>query len=156
MLRVYFGSREDEHYNTDVYFDNQYDKEWVMDEFAKRIIADIDDSVVIGPDEIKNELFGIFRATELSAGVKTLLLIKNQPKKIFNISNCGDNCAKYILELAVGRDITVCLHHYMNFGDHFEIRVINEGKRKIITDPEELLFLAHEYLRRDGSNEGIA
>ena len=73
---------------------------------------------------------------------------------MFNISNCGDNCAKYILELAAERNITVCLHHYMNFGNDFQVRVINDGKRKVITDPEELLFLAHDYLRKDAEYEG--
>lgn len=154
MLRVFFGSREDEIYNTDVYFLNQYDKNWVMDDFAKKIIADIDVSEVVGPDAIKNDIFGIFRASELSGGVKTLLLMKNQPKKIFNISNCGDNCSKYILELAAEMDITVCLHHYMYFGTEFELKIINDGKRKVISDPEEYLFLSHEYLRKDTSNEG--
>lgn len=100
-------------------------------------------------------MFGTFGACELSGGVKTLLLMKNQPRKVFNISNCGDNCAKYILELASDRDITVCLHHFMDFGDRFELKVINDGKRKVITDPEELLFLSHEYLRKGIENEGI-
>jgi len=154
MLRIFIGSKEEEIYNTEVYFGNQYDEKWIEDEFARRVIADIDSSEVIGTDAIHNEIFGVFRASDLSAGVKTLLLIKNQPKKIFNISNCGDNCAKYILELAEDKDITVCLHHYMNFGDDFRIRVINDGKKKVITNPEELLFLSHEYIRKDCGNEG--
>ncbi len=154
MLRVFFGSREDEIYNTEVYFYNQYDKNWVMDDFARKIIKDIDSSDVYGPEEIQNDVFGKFGAMELSAGVKTLLLIQNQPKKVFNISNCGDNCAKYILELAEKRDITVCLHHYMNFGNKFQIRVINDRRRKVISDSEELLFLAHDYLRKDVGYEG--
>lgn len=154
MLKVFIGSRKDEIYNTDVYFCNQYDKNWVVDEFARRIIADIDESEVLGPDEIKNDIFGIFGACELSTGVKTLLLMKNQPKMIFNISNCGDNCAKYILELGKEKDITVCLHHYMDFGKEFELKVINDRRRKIITDPIELLLLVHDYVRRDVGYEG--
>lgn len=154
MLRIFFGRREDEIYNTEIYFYNQYNKDWIMDDFARRVIKDVDSSEVYGPDEIENEVFGKFGAVELSAGVKTLLLIRNQPKKVFNISNCGDNCAKYILELAAERNITVCLHHYMNFGNDFQVRVINDGKRKVITDPEELLFLAHDYLRKDAEYEG--
>ena len=57
MLRIFFGSREDEIYNTEVYFYNQYNKDWVMDDFAKKIIEDIDSSKVYGPDEIENEVF---------------------------------------------------------------------------------------------------
>ena len=88
MLRIFFGKHPKEIYNTEVYYANQYDKMWVMEPFAKKIIKDIDDSTVIGPDLIENDIFGKFNSTELSAGVKTLLLIYNQPKKIFNISNC--------------------------------------------------------------------
>ena len=34
MLRIHFGSRPDEIYNTEIYYENQYDKDWVMDEFV--------------------------------------------------------------------------------------------------------------------------
>ena len=34
----------------------------------KKIIKDIDDSTVIGPDLIENDIFGQFNSTELSAG----------------------------------------------------------------------------------------
>lgn len=153
MLKIFFGKHPDEIYNTDVYYRNQYDKMWVMDSFAKKIIADIDDSTVIAPDVIQNDIFGSFNSTELSTGVKTILLIKNQPNRIFNISNCGDNCAKYILELAENRDIKVTLHHIMNFGSSFSLKVINDRRRKIITDPIEYLMLGHQYLRGE-NNEG--
>ena len=96
---------------------------------------------------IKNDIFGVFASTELSAGVKTLLLMHNLPRKVFNISNCGDNCSKYILELAKERDIKVTLHHAMDFGNEFEVKVINDNKRKVITDPIDFLMLAHRYLR---------
>lgn len=153
MLKIFFGSHKDEIYNTDIYYQNQYDKSWITDDFAKRIIADIDDSEVIGEDAIRNNIFDTFSSTKLSTGVKTLLLIYNQPKQIFNISNCGDNCAKYLLEIAEEHDITVCLHHAMNFGDDFAVKVINDRRRKIITDPKEFLLLAHQYLRGE-ADEG--
>ena len=151
MLRIHFGSLPDEIYNTEMYYENQYDMNWVMDEFAQRVIRDIDASEVIGPDLIRNSVFGTFPSTDLSAGVKTLLLIHNNPNKIFNVSNCGDNCAKYLLELAEDRDIKVTLHHAMDFGESFSVKVINDRRRKVITDPIELLMLAHRYLRSEAN-----
>ncbi len=153
MLRIHFGALPEEIYNTEIYYENQYEKEWVMDEFAKKVIRDIDASEVVAPDVIRNEIFGTFGSTELSAGVKTLLLIRNVKNKIFNISNCGDNCAPYLLELAKDRDIKVTLHHAMDFGSNFAVKVTNDKKRKVITDPIELLMLAHHYLRGE-ENEG--
>ena len=147
MLKIIIGHHKNEIYNTDVYYENQYLPEWTMSEFAQKVIKNVDCSEVVGPDEIKNELFGIFKSTELSAGAKTLLLLYNQPKKIFNISNCGENCVPYILEITKSQEITVCLHHFMDFGDDFELKVINEKKNRVITDPEEYLFISHKYLK---------
>lgn len=149
MLKIHFGSIQDEIYNTEVYYANQYRKEWVTDSFAKKIIADIDDSEVIAPDLIQNNVFGTFSSTELSAGVKTLLLVYNEPKKVFNISKCGDNCAKYLLEIARNRDIKVCLHHVMNFGKDFAVKIINGESQNVITDPIDFLMLAHRYLKAE-------
>ena len=36
-------------------------------------------------------------------GVKALILMKHFPGKIFNASNCGDNCSKWILKLGEER-----------------------------------------------------
>ena len=147
MLKIYFGTHPNEIYNTEVYYQNQYEKEWLTDEFVQRMIADIDDSQVISADVIQNNVFDSFPSTELSAGVKTLILIYELPKLMFNISNCGDNCAKYLLEMSKERDIKVCLHHAMNFGSHFAVQVINDRRRKVISDQVEFLMLAHQYLR---------
>lgn len=153
MLRIYFGSLPDEIYNTEMFYENQYDRNWVIDDFASEVIREIDDSQVVAPDMIQNDIFGTFSSTELSAGVKTLLLIRNMPNKTFNISNCGDNCAKYLLQLAEARDIKVTLHHAMDFGTSFSVKVINEGKRRVVKDPIEFLMLAHHYLKGDDGSE---
>ena len=153
MLKIYFGTHPNEIYNTEVYYQNQYEKKWLTDEFVQRMIADIDDSQVISADVIQNNVFGSFPSTELSTGVKTLILIYELPKLMFNISNCGDNCAKYLLEMSKERDIKVCLHHSMNFGPNFAVQVINDRRRKVITDQIEFLMLAHQYLRGE-QNEG--
>ena len=154
MLRIYFGNLPDEIYNTEIFYENQYDGNWVMDDFAREVIRDIDDSEVVSPDVIKNDIFGSFASTELSAGVKTLLLIRNMPNKVFNISNCGDNCAKYLLRLAEDRDIKVTLHHAMDFGNDFSVKVINDRRRKIVSDPVEFLMLADRYLKGEPIDEG--
>ena len=47
MLKVYMGGLENEIYNPDMYFNNQYEDEWITDELAKAMIADVDKCVVI-------------------------------------------------------------------------------------------------------------
>lgn len=153
MLKIFYGSLPKEIYNTSVYFDNTYQDKWITDDFAVEMIKKIDCSDVVDSGVIKNAVLGSFPPKQLSGGVKTLILIYNEPNKIFNASNCGDNCAKYILKIAEKRDITVCLHHAMDFGKKFSVKLINDNKQTIVTDPLKLLLLADFYLRSD-SNAG--
>ena len=147
MLNIYFGKTSDVIYNTSVYFNNTYLDEWITDGFAKKIISAIDKSKVIGANLIESKYLGPIPPTSLSGGTKTLLLIYNEPDKIFNASTCGDNCAKWILKIAekLNRDITINLRHIMDFGDgDFEIKILNNGV--IVHNMEEYVRYAGQFL----------
>lgn len=141
MLNIYYGEMPDAIYNTAVYFKNVYQDDWLTDPFAQRMIKGVDKSKVLDKHLIESKALGLIPPTELSGGVKTLLLIYNQPEKVFNASTCGDNCAKYILMMAKKKDITINLHHIMDFGDaSFEIKILNNGQ--IVHSMKELVMVA--------------
>lgn len=145
MLNIFFGNMEKAIYNTEVYFKNVYQDDWFEDEFTKEIVKKVDQSEVLGPSAIKSPVLGVIPPTDLSGGVKTLLLIKNCPDKVFNASTCGDNCAKFILMLAKDRDITINLRHIMDFGrGKFTAKVLNDGS--MVHDMKELLPVAARYV----------
>lgn len=144
MLKIRFGDMKDTIYNTEVYFKNTYSDDWISDPFAKQIIEDIDKSHVISGNLIESPYLGKIPPTSLSGGVKTLLLIKNEPKKVFNASTCGDNCAKWLLRLAEKEDITINLNHVMDFGENFEVYVLNSKKK--IDNMYDLLLVASKYV----------
>ena len=95
MLNIIYGDVKNSIYNTNVYFKNSYEPEWLDAELAKKMIKDIDDSEVLSGECINSPVLGQIPPERLSGGVKTLLLILNEPDRIFNASTCGDNCAKY-------------------------------------------------------------
>ena len=70
----------------------------------------------------------------------------NEPDKIFNASTCGDNCAKWILEIGKQKDLTINLRHMMSFGHEteFEIKIANGGE--IVHSMRELIPVASKYL----------
>jgi hypothetical protein len=69
------------------------------------MIKDVDKSEVVGPHLIQSPVLGPISPRELSGGVKTLLLLAfDNSGKIFNATACGDNCAKWILEIAQNKD----------------------------------------------------
>ena len=131
MLRIVFGEAENTIYHPPTYFDNVYLDEWITDPFSVKMIKDIDQSDVMGVHVISSPFLGSISTKELSGGVKTLILMKNDHSgKIFNASACGDNCAKWIYEIAKEKDLTINLHHIMDFSacDEFKAYIINTDK----------------------------
>ena len=95
----------------------------------KRQIQDVDHSTVLDSGVIDSPVLGKIPPVQLSGGVKTLILIANEPEKVFNASTCGDNCAKWLLKIAENRDVTINLRHLMDFGNGtFTIRILNTNQ----------------------------
>lgn len=129
MLYIFYGEKDNVINRSDVYFNNTYQDEWLMDDFVKSIISDVDKSEVLGPHLIESSVLGPIGPKDLSGGTKTLILMYKDREHIFNATNCGNNCSKWILEIAKKQDLTICLQHNMDFGtDGFEAIVLNNNR----------------------------
>lgn len=134
-------------YNTSVYFNNTYLDNWLLNPLSREIIKKIDKAEVLSPQAINSKALGVIPVTQLSGGTKTLLLMLNEPDKIYNASTCGNNCAKYILKIAdnLKKDITINLHHLMDFGSgNFEIQIVNSGL--IVHNMKELILNSLDFI----------
>ncbi|MBQ6755733.1 MAG: DUF4869 domain-containing protein [Oscillospiraceae bacterium] len=143
MLNIFFGEMPEAIYDTASYFNNTFLDSWIEEDFSRKVIHDIDRAKVLSPQAVDSRALGVIPVTGLSGGVKTLLLIDHMPKKIFNASTCGDNCAKWLLKIAKrhDEDITVNLHHIMDFGaNKFDIRIANTGE--VVKNMGELILAA--------------
>ena len=126
MLHVYFGEMDGIIYNTEVYFKNVYEDEWIVDSFNREMIRDVDSSEVLASGVIDSPVLGKIPPERLSGGVKTLILIRELPDKVFYASACGDNCAPWLRRIAEHEDRTVNLRHIMDFGmGQFDIHILN-------------------------------
>ena len=145
MLHVIFGDCKDVIYNTSLFFKNTYESEWLEEDETKQMILDIDKSKVLSDGAIESPVLGIIPPTNLSGGVKTLILINHISDKIFNASNCGDNCAPWLLKIAQKKDVTVNLRHLMDFGTgDFTIKI--ENTNKIVHNMLELITEAGSFV----------
>lgn len=145
MLNIFYGDMQEAIYNTAVYFKNVYEDDWIKAPLAKEMILDVDKSIVLDGAVIDSPIMGKIPPTSLSGGVKTLILIENEPEKVFNASTCGDNCAKWILKIAENKDITINLRHLMDFGEGtFDIRIMNTDQ--IVHNMKELIPIAGYYV----------
>lgn len=130
MLKIVFGEVENSIYHPPTYFDNQYEDAWITDPLSVAMIKDIDNSDVVGVHLIESPVLGPISTKEISGGVKTLILMAfDRSGKIFNASACGDNCAKWIVELGKHQDLTINLHHVMDFSavETFDALMLNTG-----------------------------
>lgn len=131
MLKILFGDVENAVYHPPTYFDNQYEDEWITDPLSVAMIRDIDRSEVVGTHLIESPVLGPISTKEISGGVKTLILMAfDESGRIFNASACGDNCAGWIAEIGKRKDLTINLHHVMNFSavPEFEALMLNTGR----------------------------
>ena len=129
MLKIFFGEMENAVYNTSLYFKNRFNPRWMEDERTVKMIKDVDKSEVLGNGAVSSPVMGIIAPVSLSGGVKTLILIDQINDKVFNASNCGDNCARWLLEMGREKDVVINLRHLMDFGDgQFDVEIMNTGE----------------------------
>ncbi len=145
MLKVFYGEMDNVIYNTSVYFKNRFKPQWMEDARAIEMIKDVDKSTVLGTGAIDSPVMGIIAPVSLSGGVKTLILIDQIPEKVFNASNCGDNCARWLLEIGREKDVVINLGHVMDFGEgEFEIEILNSGD--IVHNMYDMSVIAGRYI----------
>ena len=145
MLNIFYGDMKEAVYNTAAYFKCDYEDNRITDPFVKKMIKDVDQSIVLDSGVIDSPVLGKIPPTGLSGGVKTLILVKFEKNKIFNASTCGDNCAKWLLKIAETEDRTINLRHLMKFEvEPFDIRILNTNE--IVHTMEELVSIAGEFV----------
>lgn len=146
MLSVFYGEMEESIFAPGPFFDENYTADWVVDRLSRRMIRDIDRSVVINAKKIWSPLWGFYPPTRIARGTKTLIVANKKPDIICcATTHCGDNCAKWFLHIGSKKDITINLHHFMHFGEEpFTIHVINDDQ--IVHTQDELFDHAIKYI----------
>ena len=145
MLNNFYVDMKEAVYKTASYIKYDNEEDWNVDPMVKEMIQDVDRSTVIDSGIIDSPVLGKIPPIGLSGGVKTLILVKFEPEKVFNASACGDNCAKWILKIGQEKDLTINLNHIMNFGeDSFEAKILNTGE--VVHDMLDFIKIAGQYV----------
>lgn len=130
MLHLWLHEPADEShyvYSANMIFDAEYESEWLEEGVIRDMIADVDKSEVISGELIMSPVFGPMSPDKLSGGVKTLIMAYNDNSRMYNLTSCGDNCAKWVLALTKDKDITMRLAYLMDFGNvaDFKVHILN-------------------------------
>lgn len=141
MLRVFIGAREGSIRDSmvDAYFDNNYYPEWVDDEMVKKMILDIDKSVVESRYCIMSPVLGQIPPQYISGGVKALILMW-KTDKVVDLTACGEDCAEWIVKLGElkDKDIQTDLE--------YEMVLIPSSKGIAIENDNSVVYTRYDYL----------
>lgn len=127
MLYITFKKTEDVVIYINNYFDVNYDEEWFQDSFVKDMMQDVCGATVLPGGVIDIKDYGKVAPTQLSVGVKALLLMLKTDRIVY-ATVCGYNCAKWIIEIAKRKNVTICLRHYMEFEEDFVAVCLDNNK----------------------------
>ena len=112
----------------------------------QEMIRDVDKSEYVDGLVINSPVLGPIPPERLSGGVRTLIMIYERPDLIFNATSCGENCAKWLVEIGRRKDVTVLLQYMMPIYEQepFEIRLMNEDR--VINTAEDYVITAMKYI----------
>lgn len=130
-------------YDVNQYFDLYYELDWLKDEYVREMIRDVDSNRISDFEDqtiIISPIFGVITPDRLSGSVKTLILLYMEGhEEIFNISTCGDNCAKWIQDIGDKKDITVRLGYAMRFDFDNGFSYYSYNNKRIVSTFDEYL-----------------
>ena len=128
MLKIWYYGGVSYMKDAPSYFDNVYEDEWIEDPFVREMIQDVDSSAVLNAHIIESPVLGPITPKELSGGVKVLILMLKDDSFVYNLSNCGNNCAKWVLKIAEHKALPVYVQHIIRFAGEFDIQLMKTGQ----------------------------
>lgn len=116
MLRIDYGCPDTCIWNSDLYFEEEFEMQWLQNPLNLRILREIDHAVpcAFGMQDIDDEEL-IFPITDISSGSKGLMLLNMTDNVEIWGTLFGDNCSDILLEIAKGKEIDLYLSHVLHF-----------------------------------------
>ena len=109
------------------------------------MIRAVDKSEVLSSHAIESPVLGIIPTTQLSGGVKALILVYKKPELLIDCTACGENCAKWLPEIVKKQDTLINLNYFMEFPEPFELQIQNTGA--VCRDPDALYRNSIRFVR---------
>ncbi len=135
MLHIHFRTTEKTIEDIDRYFPLNFKSEWLENEFVREMIKDISTVDFINEKMIDTLIEEEICTDELPRQIKVLLCLLFKPENEYYGTYCGDECGRWILEIAKKHDITLAFDHILRFKcpeeanvTSLNIHILNNGK----------------------------
>ena len=122
------------------FFRKYYDPKWFDDYVVQNIIYYVDRAEVIMDDILRGFNGKTIIPEQLSTGAKTAILVWKFPDVIFNMSQCGDNAFKCVMDICSdGDDRTEMTYRYLPEKQLRRTKVLKDGKDFDMDDYDDLV-----------------
>lgn len=135
MLTIEFECRSETLKDPDVirpaavFFDMNCTEEWLQDDMIGKMIESVDKSKLEGL-RVVSPVLGDISIRDLSGGCKTLITMYNIPEAKYMSHELGDNCIKWVFEIAKIKDVTLVYSSYFPIPlecEPFDVKIANDG-----------------------------
>lgn len=121
-------------------------KEWFTDPFVRKIIHEVDGASVLEGFVLQDSVGEIIPPEYLSTGAKTAICVYLFPDMVFNATQMGDNALKFVLALAVTRDVTLLVYRNLPYNGLLGIPISKDYEPVSFADAEEFYDCMDEWL----------
>jgi hypothetical protein len=137
----------------DIYLGSVVRRTWFDDSVVKQMILDVDKTVCHSAFNMESPMLGGINYNQLSTGVKNLILAYKLDNPVIDLSLCGDNCSKWIIEISKQKDIIADLYHVMLFDENTEFNCILLNDNTIIKTLHDYSNAIMKYLLLDSGDK---
>ena len=138
MLKVYFGNYKNALLSGNSYFDTNVDESCIESNFGRKIIKEISGADVLDKNSVIHPVFGSIPTRDLAGSIKALLILMfDNEYGVLDLASMGDNCLKYLGEIAEKKDIKVCTDSWRELWNNSPILVLNDN---VVVDSEDKLY----------------
>ena len=105
MVSVFFGIDSKADYYPEAVFRNRYQEAWFDDEIVRKMVRDIDRTIVQSRHCMLSPVLGQIPPAMLSGGVKSLIMLYKTDWYYPDLINFGENCEGWLSWVFESRDV---------------------------------------------------
>lgn len=141
MLHLYIGRKKQGYsLSGDSMFNFNFDKSYLLKDFSRRVIKEIDNSEVVSEYCINSPILGGIAPTMISGGAKTLIMLMYTDFR-FYLEAMGDNCFPLLKEICDVKDVYLCTTTIRPLFQYGINKFIVENTGELVTDIDRYVDL---------------
>lgn len=134
MLYIHFHKRSIEvplTTGTDREWLIRFEDEWMLRDYTKRIVKELDNSEVLGNQAIKSPVLGIIPPDWLSATCKNVIMMSVGIEMVFASGFFANEANKLIEEISGRQDVHLYMNHMFNYTDAQVATLVDCGNKVV-------------------------